>query len=145
MAGIKEKSKSFETLFLYLLSIIIQVSCQNNDKYSHKDELLAMGLCFLVSYHIKKDKKSLIVLLNIHLGVCENIRNKNILHKLVYVLLWLKANPAHKPQSLLINISVVFTTLQLPVQCLFCSLYCFLYHCGVYCSSVYFWPLMFYL
>lgn len=87
MAGIKEKSKSFEPLFLYLLSIIIQASCQNNDKYSHKDELLAMGLCFLVSYHIKKDKKSLIVLLNIHLGVCENIRNKNILHKLVYVLL----------------------------------------------------------
>lgn len=102
MTAIKEKSKSFETLFLYLLSIIIQASCQNNDKYSHKDELLAMGLCFLVSYHIKKGK-SLIVLLNIHYGGCENIRNKNILHKLVYILLCLKANPAinHIPSWLI--------------------------------------------
>lgn len=93
MTAIKEKSKSFETLFLYLLSIIIQASCQNNDKYSHKDELLVMGLCFLVSYHIKKGK-SLIILLNIHFGGCENIKNKNILYKWVYNLLCLKANPA---------------------------------------------------
>lgn len=53
MTAIKEKSKSFETLFLYLLSIIIQALCQNNDKYSHKDELLVMGLFLSFLSHLK--------------------------------------------------------------------------------------------